>query len=286
LPEDCERWKKERNFDMCFRKQMCGVCVIRGVLSLAAVFLFLPFVLAAQQPPAASAPASKPAASGDSGAAVKNNHTRVFTNLAGFDLTDTKRLAGQPMVVGATRGANPVVPLAPHLGRLYNTHPTFAWSYDDTSAKFTFVIADESNTDIFRADVSGTHFRYPANAPALQDGKMYVWSVSTPTSLVSSAASYPSGFLVVTAAERMEIDKKLAEISGNGYEARVARAQVFTDARLWYDAIDAYNALIERFPDRAELYERRGTIYAQLICTQSLAEEDLARGDKPPSETK
>jgi hypothetical protein len=258
---------------------------------LAVLFLFLPFVLGAQQPPAASAPASKqeqskPAASGDSDAAAKSRRTRVVTNLAGFDLTDTKRLAGQPMVVGATRGEHPVVPLAPHLGKLYGAHPTFAWSYDDAAAKFTFVITDEADVEVFRAEVSGTRFRYPANAPALQDGKTYFWTVSAPTSLVSSASSYPSGILVATAAERLEIDKKLAEISGNGYEARVARAQVFTDARLWYDAIEAYNALIERFPDRAELYERRGTIYAQLTCTQSLAEEDLARGDKPPSEMK
>ncbi len=271
---------------MCFRQQMRGFERLSGVLTLAALFLLLPFVLGAQQPPAASAPASKPAASGDSGAAAKNNHTRVVTNLAGFDLTDTKRLAGQPMVVGATRGANPVVPLAPHLGKLYGAHPTFAWSYEDTAAKFSFVITDDANVEIFRAEASGTRFRYPANAPALQDGKTYFWTVSTPTSLLSSASSYPSGILVVTGAERMEIDKKLAEISGNNYEARVARARAFTDARLWYDAIDAYSALIERFPDRAELYERRGTIYAQLTCTQPLAEEDLARADRLRSETK
>src|SRR5277367_287031 len=261
---------------MGFGQQMRGFWGLWGVLSLAALFLFLPLVLGAQQPPAASAPASKPAASGDLDAAAKNNHTRVVTNLAGFDLTDTKRLAGQPMVVGATRGEHPVVPLAPHLGKLYGAHPSFAWSYDDAAAKFAFVITDEADVEVFRAQVSGTRFRYPANAPALQDGKTYFWTVSTPTSPVSSASSYPSGILVVTAPERIEIDKKLAEISGNGYEAGVARAQVFTDARLWYDAIDAYNALIERFPDRAELYERRGTIYAQLTCTQSLAEEDLS----------
>jgi Domain of Unknown Function (DUF928) len=278
--------KRESGFDMGFAEQMRGFCRLRGVLSLAALFLLLPSVLGAQQPPAASAPASKPAASGDSDAAAKNNRTRVVTNLAGFDLTDSKKLAGQPMVVGATRGANPVVPLAPHLGKLYGAHPTFAWSYDDTAAKFTFVISDESDVEVFRAEVSGTRFRYPANAPALQDGKTYFWTVSTPTSLVSSASSYPSGILVVTGAERMEIDKKLAAISGDTYEAGVARAQVLTDARLWYDAIDAYNALIERFPDRAELYERRGTIYAQLACTRSLAEDDLERTEKASDEKK
>ena len=190
---------------MRFRGQICRQFWLGGILPLTALFFFLPGAVRAQQPGASgSAPASKqdetkPAASGGSGAAAKTARTRVVTNLAGFDLTDTKKLAGQPMVVGATRGEHPVVSLAPHLGKLYGAHPTFAWSYDDPAAKFTFVIADESNTDVFRADVGGTRIRYPANAPALQDGKVYFWSVSTPTSLVSSAASYPSGILVVTA---------------------------------------------------------------------------------------
>jgi len=282
------------SLDMCFRQQMCRFTGFGGILPLAALILFLPAAVRAQQPPAGSGPApaskqdeSKPAASGDSSAAsAKTNRTRVVTDLAGFDLVDAKKLAGQPMVVGATRGEHPVVPLAPRLGKLYGGHPVFAWSYDDGAAKFTFVLSDESNTDIFRAEVSGTQFRYPANAPALKDGGIYFWSVSTPTSLVSSAASFPSGIQVVTAAERMEIDKKLANISGDTYHTRVARAQVFTDARLWYDAIDAYNALIQRFPDHEELYERRGTIYAQLACTQSLAEDDLARAEKAGGEKK
>lgn len=277
---------------MCFRQKMWRRFWLGGILPLTALILFLPGAVSAQQPAAAgSAPGSKqeqtkPAASGSSGAAAKDNRTRVVTNLAGFDLTDTKKLAGQPMVVGATRGEHPLVPLAPHLGKLYGAHPTFAWSYDDAAAKFVFVITDEADVEVFRAEVSGTRFRYPANAPALQDGKTYFWTVSTPTSLVSSASAYPSGILVVTAAERAEIDKKLAKISGSSYEAGVARAQVFTDGRLWYDAIDAYNALIEHFPDRAEPYERRGTIYAQLTSTQSFAEEDLSRAERMRAEKK
>jgi hypothetical protein len=271
----------ERSSEMWVRRQTRKFLGVSGLLPLIALILFLLGTVRAQQPASSgAAPTSKQdqtkgAASSDSG-----NRTRVVTNLAGFDLTDTKKLAGQPMVVGATRGEHPLVPLAPHLGKIYGAHPTFAWSYDDKDAKFTFVIADESNTDIFRTAVSGTQFRYPANAPALQDGKIYFWSVSTPTSLVSSAASYPAGILAATTAERREIDKRLANISGDSYGAGVARAQVFTDARLWYDAIDAYNALIERFPDRAELYERRGTIYAQLTCTQALAESDFGRAEK------
>jgi hypothetical protein len=273
-------------------EQMCGFFGLTAVSLLAALILFLPGAVHAQQPATSgSAPPSKPdptkpAASGDSGGAVKNSGTRVVTKLDGFDLTDTKKLAGQPMVVGATRGGHPVVPLAPHLGKIYGGHPAFAWTYDDKAAKFTVVISDDANADVFRAQVSGTQFRYPANAPTLQDGKIYFWSVSTPTSLVSSAASNPSGILVVTAEEREEIDRKLAGISGNSFSAGVARARVFTDARLWYDAIDAYNQLIERFPNRADFYESRGTIYAQLSSTQSLAEEDLSRAERMRAEKK
>src|ERR1700735_865297 len=123
---------------MNIRQRIYEFFRLTRVLPLAALILLFPCVLRAQQQPpsSASAPPStqnqpKPGASSDTGAAAKNNRTRVVTNLAGFDLIDTKKLSGQPMVVGATRGANPVVPLAPYLGKLYGAHPTFDGSYGD-----------------------------------------------------------------------------------------------------------------------------------------------------------
>ncbi len=263
------------------------------VLPFAALILFLPSVLHAQQQQPSPAPVQAPQqdhpkgpASSEASTATKNNRTRVVTNLGGFDLVDAKKLSEQAMVVGATRGANPIVLLAPHLGKLYGAHPTFAWSYEDKAAKFVFVLTDDAQAEVYRAEVSGTRFRYPAGAPALQAGKIYFWNVSTPTSLVGSNSSYPSGLLVVSTVQRQEIEKKLADFPGDSYEAGVARAQVFTDARLWYDALDAFTELIERFPGRAELYERRGTIYAQLNCTQALAEADFSRAEKVSGEEK
>ena len=55
--------------------------------------------------------------------------------------------------------------------------------------------------------------------------------------------------------------------------------QVFTDQRLWYDAIGAYTELIAHSPDRAEAYEKRGMIYAQIAATQPLADADFSRAD-------
>ena len=94
-------------------------------------------------------------------------------------------------------------------------------------------------------------------------------------------ASPPAGLLVVSGSQRQEIERALAAITATDpYEQARARARVFTDRRLWYDAVAAYSDLIARFPDRAELYEERGTIYAQLDSTQAAADEDFARAER------
>ena len=64
------------------------------------------------------------------------------------------------------------------------------------------------------------------------------------------------------------------------YQVGLKWARAFRDRRLWYDALDAYSGLIARYPERAELYEERGTIYAQLEATKALADGDFARADE------
>lgn len=261
------------------------------VLPFAALMLFLPGVLHAQQQQQSQAQAQPPEQAQpkepkpkQSSTPAKNKHTRVVTKLAGFDLLEAKNLSGQTMVVAATRGTAQLVALGPRLGRLYGANPTFAWSYEDTTAKFVFVLTDDAQADVYRAEVSGTQFRYPASAPTLQPGKIYFWTVTIPGSLLGSTDV--SGLSVVSTAQRQEIEKKLAQFPGNSYEAGVARAQVFTEYRLWYDALGAFTELIERYPERAEPYELRGTIYAQLNCTQALAEADFSRAEKAQREKK
>jgi hypothetical protein len=219
-------------------------------------------------------------------APTNNKRTRVITNLAGFDLLEAKKLSSETIVVGATRGMEQPVALAPRLGKLYGSNPTFLWNYEGTAAKFVFVLSDDAQTEIFRTEVIGTQFRYPAGAPALQPGKIYFWTVTTPGSLLRSASSDPAGVSVLSTAQQQEIERELAQIPGNSYEAGVARAQVFTDYRLWYDTLAAFTELIQRFPGRAELYEHRGTIYAQLNSTQALAEADFSLAEKAQREKK
>ena len=71
------------------------------------------------------------------------------------------------------------------------------------------------------------------------------------------------------------VSRQLAQRPAGVAEAEW-QAQVFTERRLWYDAVAAWSALIDRFPDRADLHEKRGQVYDQLPVTQSLADEDYA----------
>lgn len=212
----------------------------------------------------------------------KTRRKRVVTNLAGFDLLEPSKLEKQTMVVGASRGLAHPVALAPRLGKLYGGKPVFAWTYEGNAEKFVFVLRDDAETEVFRGEASGTEFHYPADAPSLQPGKTYFWTVEVPSAFLGATSSAPVGFLVVSPSQREEIEKKLAEFAGDSYEASLSRARVFTDSRLWYDALAAYTQLIERYPDRAELYEQRGTIYEQFDVTQKLAGQDFNRADGLP----
>jgi hypothetical protein len=83
---------------------------------------------------------------------------------------------------------------------------------------------------------------------------------------------------VISGTELQEVEQGLSKIGpSDSYEAGLARAQLFRDHRLWYDALGAYGDLIEKHPDRAGLYEQRSAIYAQLEPTQELAARDAAR---------
>jgi hypothetical protein len=205
----------------------------------------------------------------------------VVTDLSGFDLLESRRLDKQAMVVGATRGLPRPVALAPRLGKLYESNPTFAWSYEGTAGGFVFVLRNDVQEELFRTEVSGTTYHYPRSAPTLESGRTYFWTMEVASSVMGSIVSAPVGFLVISSSQREEIEKRLTQVSSaDPYQAGLARAELLTDYRLWYDALDAYADLIARFPDRPELYEQRGTIYSQLDVTRRLAEQDFAQAEE------
>lgn len=227
------------------------------------------------QAPAKSGPAqAKPAE-------AKKPRARVVTDLSGFDLLESSKLKKQTQVAGATRGMASPIALAPRLGKLYGDQPTFSWKFEGKAKNFLFVLQDDAQTELFRAEVTGYEYRYPATAPALEPGKTYFWTVEVASAMLGGQPSAAAGLLRLNAAQRAEVEKDLtAAATTDPYQSGLARAKVFTNRRLWHDAIGAYSDLISRYPDRAELYEQRGMLYAQLEATKALAEQDFARADQ------
>lgn len=247
--------------------------MIRRLLFLSALFCFcgLPGAIAA--PPASTA--AKPAA----GAPAKR--PRVVTVLSGFDLLDKDALKKQTMAAGASRGEGAVpVALAPHLGKVYDTAPEFCWNDAGGGGSYVLTVWDDAQHVVLRIDVKGYRFRYPASAAKLEPGKTYFWTVETPPSMSGNQQSTPVGFEVVAGAQRTTVEQKLAAVTGTDpYAADLARARIYTDARLWYDAISAYTHLMQKYPARAELYDARGTLFAQLPVTQGDADADFAQAE-------
>ena len=241
---------------------------------LAAGALLLAGVALAQQKDT-----SKPAPKQTQAKTEPKKRARVVTDLSGFDLLAPSKLKKQAQVTGATRGFPEPAALAPRLGKVYDTHPVFQWSYPGKLRKFSFVLKGDDGQEMFRAEVEGTTLRYPESAPALEAGKSYFWTVEA-TTMLGVQPSAPVGFVVVSEDGRKEIAEGLGAIAGDSYESGLARAKLLTDRRLWYDALAAYSELIGKYPEKAELYEQRGTIYAQVTATQGLSDQDFSKADE------
>lgn len=251
---------------------------------LFAVLLLVAPVSSAQQTSGKPPAPNKDKTTGPSKSAELKKRPRIIPDLSGFELTEPEMLKRQPMVVGATRGfpTEPKAPeaLAPHLGKVYALDPIFVWSDTEGHRKTEFALTDSANVEIFRTPVSGAQFHYGAAAPALEPGRTYFWRLEVSSASGSRRSSTPAGIVVVGAAERNRIDAALAAIhEEDARRETLARAKVFTDFRIWYDAIAAYTDLIAGAPQRPELYEARGNLYAQFQVTRALAEQDFTRAD-------
>jgi hypothetical protein len=216
----------------------------------------------------------------------KPRRKRVVNDLSGFDLLDQGKVKKESMVVGAARGFDPPVLLAPRLGRVYGDRPLLEWTDASRPQGFVVAVTDESQQELIRADTAQTRWTYPEDAPRLEPGRTYFWTVQASSGLFASPSA-PAGLLVLGGAQRQEIERALAAAAaGDPFERGRARAKVFTDHRLWYDAIGAYADLVARFPDRPEPYEERAMIYAQLDASQARADEDFARAEALRAKTR
>ena len=196
---------------------------------------------------------------------------RVRARLDGFDVAP--KSANSPnQIAGASRGLDPEL-YAPREGKSYTTNPTLTWAAVDSKAVYQVQVASvrDPQTSLVAQKVTGGSFTYPADAPALEPGMVYLFKVKADNDMLGGASS--TRIMIVGGKEREEITAALATAATNS-DPELARARVYTEKRLWYDAVDAFTKLIAQHPDRPELYQARADIYDQLPQTKALADAD------------
>jgi hypothetical protein len=214
-----------------------------------------------------------------SGQPSQSNHPRRTTaRLEGFDLAPDAASPNQ--IGGASRSAVPskkLVAYAPHKGRLFTLRPSFSWQ-GAPGTNYKFHIQSVTGQFSWDREVNGTSLDYPADAPPLEPGQTYIWRVSTDSPMLG-APTAPAMIVVLSEQERSQLATAESSIEGAGPEAEAARARLFFDHRLWYDAVMAYSDLIAKHPQDAKLYLMRGSLYDQLTATQSLADQDFSHAE-------
>jgi hypothetical protein len=217
-----------------------------------------------QQQPKSEAAASKP-------------KKKLDADLSGFDVSDGKSDKKVATMLGGSRAS--AVPsatlLAPKRAKFYGASPLFSWTFTGHNEGYVLIITDEDEAQLEKRQTKDAHLLLDASKAKFQPGETYYWRVQV---LPNTLASDPLEFVVVTAAEKAAIDKEIAAIpAGSAYDSALARARVFVDHRLWFDVLGAYDELIAKNPNRAELYEDRATIYAQLAVTKPQSEADQVK---------
>jgi hypothetical protein len=203
---------------------------------------------------------------------------RVHAKLEGFDISP-KSGKSPNQIGGASRGLGGVTLYAPTMGKAYSLTPTFFWGPDEQQQEYIFRLtqASASQSPLYETKVTAGHFTYPANAPALEPGATYVWSVQPSIDMMGGPAS--ASFLILGGRDREEVDAALARARASSDPA-AAQAKVFMDMRVWFDALATYSSLIDRYPTRTEFYKARMDLYDQLPQTpdtKALGDADAAK---------
>ncbi len=199
---------------------------------------------------------------------------RVRVKLDGFDLAAGAKHTSANQIGGASRGIGAVTLFAPNKGLAYSLHPTLQWS-GSPDTKYKLEIEDLAAHTTFNVTVEGTSFTYPETAAPLKPSNTYSWKVAPEVELMGGSSDSVL-MVIVGGAEREQIAAALAAITQTAEGGDRARAQVYYDNRIWYDAVQAYSILIASHPQDAELHRMRGNIYDQVEVTQKLANQDFA----------
>ncbi len=189
---------------------------------------------------------------------------RVRAKLSGFDLSNKSGKSAN-QIGGASRDLGTPHLYAPGSAKAYSLTPTFYWSAPDGAAKVTFRISTINGIEVYETTTAATHLTYPADAPALKPGMTYRWTILPENDMLGGAPA-PVTFMVVDGDERAAIQSALATATDP--------ASVFVQHRIWYDAVVAYNNVLDKDPGNQAALLGRATLYNSVSATESLADAD------------
>jgi hypothetical protein len=248
---------------------------MRNFLFVCALTLLVNSSSRAQQQPKPDPKSSTPDPT------AKSKRKSLDADLAGFDISDPKSDKKVTTMLGGSRTAAipSAILLAPRRAKFLGQSATFDWSFAGHNEGYVLIITDEDETQLLHQQLKETHYRLDPAATKFQPGQIYYWRVQV---LPNPLASEPLEFEVISAEEQQAIAKAIAAIPPTDpYQSALAKAQILTDHRLWFDALGAYDDLIAKYPDHIALYDQRGAIYAQIPITKPLAEADFSRAATP-----
>jgi hypothetical protein len=171
-----------------------------------------------------------------------------------------------------------VVPLAPRFGKSYSLTPRLFWRVPSSSQQTTVQLhLWDSEMNRWKWEVTGTEFQIHSDEVNLQPGATYGWLLESPVGQFSEIHE----FVIVGGTEREQIEEELARVgqTGNTLGQLLGRGRLFAESGLWYDAVEAYSVLIEKFPNRAELYQERAQILAELPVTHLESQQDAQKAE-------
>ncbi len=154
---------------------------------------------------------------------------------------------------GATRGEPRLKAIAPMEGLAYDAHPFFKWTAMAGAKSYRFVLREANSASapiLFQTEIATPQLLYPANAPALQPGKLYTWRVSTAGKLERKSAP-PVNFFILAGEDAAEVRRALEQakvVAPKTTDEHIRQAQVFERYGVWYDALRDANEAVNANP--------------------------------------
>lgn len=177
--------------------------------------------------------------------------------------------------IGGLRSADNatrLVAVTPCQTRVRTTQPVFKWKLDDPTTELKLTVYGQSAV-VWQTTVSNaTTVTYPADAPALNPGVSYSWTLETTDPLVSPPLRTPASFFeIMSPRDATTLDADLSKLDANKpgtLTYHLTRASLYFERGLVDDAItETENALVAD-PDNQSLHAILARLYAETGRTQ------------------